>query len=694
MQNFELFSPTEVKSSTSQQVNRALQCHQAGQLEEAESIYRQLVTQEPSALVCSHLGLLLAQQNQWEEAIDCYTQALNLDPDNSQLYTHIANALFAQGNFDAAEKNYRQALTLNPDKGEFYYNLANTLQHQRKFDEAIELYYQAVCLNPDHAEAYYNLGVALQAQDQLSYAVISFQEVLRLKPNHIAAHYNLASILQAQGRLEDAIVSYQKVLELDPNLLPAWVALGSVYLQIGHFFGLENIRASLSSAVDQLAEEVNHWSYLNLLAYFFPFLSLDPKVEHKITQRISTLLAKHNTDLFHANTYANKVPVSIRTEKRIKIAYLSPNFGNHSIGHVTCKVFTAHSHSDFEVFGYSTKDRSQNPGNYYQDIKNGCDHFNDVSSLSALDLAERIYQDGIDILVDLTGYMENHRLEALSFRPAPIQVYWLGHGGGLGLDFIDYVIADPVTIPPSAETDYVEKIARLPEVFAPADTPPISTKPLKRKDFNLAEDSFIFCVFNNPQKIDINVFSSWMRILNQVSGSQLWFSNVKGYTSQIKYLQSAAEHFGIDPERLVFSQRVEDKSVHFARHQLADLFLDTFTVNAATTAIDALWAGLPVLTYLGNTFHSRIGASLVTAIEMPDMICYSRNEYEQRAIALAYNPNDLQAIRDRLWHNRLTAPLFDTSRFVKHLEQAYRTIWQHYMSGESPTSFTLSTLPK
>jgi len=274
-----------------------------------------------------------------------------------------------------------------------------------------------------------------------------------------------------------------------------------------------------------------------------------------------------------------------------------------------------------------------------------------------------------------------------------VQCYWLGHAGGLCAPYIDYLIADATVVPPGEEDRFGECIVRLPETYHIADRMEIDPTPLRRRDFGLPEEATVFCGFNNPLKIDETVFTAWMEILGAVDGSVLWLSHgLSGATAG--NLRRAAENRGVDPERLVFARWARDKGLHLARHRLADLFLDTFRFNASSTTLDALWAGLPVLTVRGGRFHGRISASMLTAIGLPDLICETREDYIAKAVALAGHPEALAAIRARLWSNRLTQPLFDTERFVRHLEQAYEGMCRQARTGGRPQSFDVEPLPR
>ena len=354
------------------------------------------------------------------------------------------------------------------------------------------------------------------------------------------------------------------------------------------------------------------------------------------------------------------------------------------MGHVTKSVFSCHDRSRFEVYLYTTG-KAPGPGDpYRQAISDSADHFVDISSFSTEAAARRIAADNIDILVDLNGFMRDCRVQVLAHRPAPVQVFWLGYGGGLGVSYVDYIIADQVVLPAAHESRYREKIVRLPEIYHPADRAEISDRQLFRRSFGLHDDGFVFCAFNAPKKINREVFSSWMRILDGVPGSCLWLSNPGQSTLLVRNLREAALQRGIDPDRLVFSARIPDKSLHLARHRLADLFLDTFSYNASTTAIDALWSGLPILTRLGDSFCSRICADMLINVGLDDMITHSAPEFEQRAVELSRDPARLAEIRTRLGNNLASSALFNVRQLVGHLEAAYMCMWERYSAGLKP----------
>ena len=700
------------------ELQKAIQYHKSGQFQKAEYQYKRILGTDPNQPDALHLlGVMAYQTGNLDEAIHLIKKAVQNNPKNPFYYNALGAVFNAQGRHAEALSSYRSALQLDPDYVDAYYNMGNSLQKQGKLDQAVSSYQQALEIDSNHVDAWYNMGNALKNQGKPEQAIESYQQVIERNPGHSNAYNNIGHVFKILGKLDMAITCYQKALESNPHNAEAVVNMGSAFQDLGQFeaardsyskalqsntqyaapyAGLAYIMLSLGelTEITKLKETIctkldmflerdpSRW--LDELIYLSPLLSLDEKIRNRLTDKMDQTLPAFST----------KPRFSFPdSDKKIKIGYVSPDFGDHPISHVLKGVFSEHDRSHFEIFAYSLNDRSNETSDYYRKISSSCDHFMDLSRLSDDDAVNRIAADGISVLVDLAGYMKNARLEIFARRPAPVQIYWLGHGGGLGLSFIDYVIADYIVIPPGEEVLYKEKIIRMPEVYHPADTPAISDSPVHRSDFGLDENATVFCVFNNPQKINTEVFDAWMRILHQVPGSLLWLSNPSQSRGLVQNLQNEAQKRGMDPKRLVFAARLPEKSDHFARHRLADLFLDTFSYNASTTAIDALWAGLPIVTRPGKSFYSRICASLLTNVGLADMICGTTQEYEERAISLANDKASLGKLKERLLRNRKTEPLFNIPRFVRHLEKAYKIIWHCIKSDPQPRSFDVPAMP-
>jgi protein O-GlcNAc transferase len=365
---------------------------------------------------------------------------------------------------------------------------------------------------------------------------------------------------------------------------------------------------------------------------------------------------------------------------RLRIGYLSNDFRNHATSHLMKSLFSLHDRANFEIFAYSfgADDNSE----YRRYISASCEHFQDIINLSIEESARQIFNDGIHILIDLKGYTAGSRNGILALRPAPIQVNYIGFPGTMGADLIDYIIGDATVTPPEFVDSFSEKLVTLPHSYFVNDHQQvISSTPITRSQYNLPESAFVFCCFNNNYKIDPLIFDVWMRILANVPGSVLWL--LVRFPVVEDNLRREAQARGISSDRLIFAE-YHEKPEHLARHQLADLFLDTLYYNAHTTASDALWAGLPVITCPGKTFASRVAASLLTAVGLPELITNNLEQYEELAIHLAHSPAELSQLKQKLAANRTTYPLFDTPRFTRNLEQAYRAMWETYAAGKLP----------
>lgn len=633
----------------------------------------------------NNLGIALFESDRFADAADSYRRAIALTPKIAEFHGNLGNTLRALGDAAGAMAAYDQALALGPDNPDALINRGAARADLGDAAGAIEDYMHAIAMRPDDASFHHALGVVHQRSGKFADAIAAFRTAIDLDPDHREALVNLGNSLMRKGRTEDALDMLERAYDRDPAFDLSYFSLlanlpaGCRWERVGA------LGKSLPERVDAvLAKRPERRGAMLPLAFTLPYFSTDIALHKKVligvAQRVSDRVAPGAPRF----AYRSKDP-----DRRLHIGYFSPDFGDHPIGHVTAPVYGLHDRARFSVSCYSTYDRSK-PDNVYHDrIRDGADAFVDVSHLSARQTAERINADGVDILVDLCGYMPSGRPDTLALRPAPIQVYWLGHGGGLGARYIDYVIGDPFVTPPEDDEFYVESIARLPDTFSSADRPPISDRAITRADQGLPEDGVVFCAFNNALKIDGGAFDCWMSILREVPGSVLWLNATKNEETRDR-LRGAAQSSGVEGDRLVFAGRVDDKSEHFTRHRLADLFLDTFRFNASTTALDALWAGLPVLTVAGPHFHSRIAAGYVTAVGMPELICETEADYRARAISLARDPAAVAALKDKLGRNRLTEPLFDDKLFVRNLETAFWTMWRNHVHGRNAASFAVS----
>jgi predicted O-linked N-acetylglucosamine transferase (SPINDLY family) len=373
--------------------------------------------------------------------------------------------------------------------------------------------------------------------------------------------------------------------------------------------------------------------------------------------------------------------------KKIRLGYFSADFHNHATTHLMAEFFELHDKKQFKLFAFSFGPQVQD--SHRDRIKRSFNEFLEVGHLSDFEISQLSKQKNIHIAIDLKGYTKDSRPNIFSYRAAPIQVNYLGYPGSMMNKSIDYIIADKVLIPETNQKYFCEKIIYLPHCYQVNDSRKfISEKKFSRKEFDLPEDAFVFCCFNNNYKILPETFESWMRILKKVDGSVLWLLEDNEWARG--NLKKEAENFDIDPSRLIFAKRMPLED-HLARHQLADLFLDTSPVNAHTTASDALWAGLPILTLIGNTFAGRVCSSLLMAIDLADLITESREDYENLAIELATDPLRLNSIRERLKQNRTSSPLFNSSLTTKQIEKAFQKILQRSLNGATPENLVIES---
>ena len=643
--------------------------------DEAEAHFRRIHESDPrDPDVLFHLALLLAGRSQFAESARLYRSALEVTPDNPHLWLELALVhRQVPGEMEASVQCLRKCLELDPELADAHNVLANILQGEGRLDEAIEHYRNALKFSADNAVVHVNLGNALSRKGRLAEAVGCYREAARLDPALVDAYLNLGSVHGLTGAYDEALRCYDTILRIQPDNAVARACQLFEYQRICDW-----------SRFEELCERVRHdvMSHPEQEMVPFPLLSIPSTPAEQLqcagnyAQRRMHEVARDRERLSFRHER--------RPERRLKVGYLSADFREHPAAFLSAELFELHDRGAFQVVAYSYGADDGNP--IRARLARAFDQFVDIAPLSHADAAARIHGDGVDILVDLTGYTTNARTEILALRPAPLQVNFLGYPGTLGADFVDYLIADRFVAPPEHAGHFSEKLVRLPGSYqandrkrSVADTPP-------RHDLGLPERAFVFCCLNQTYKILPGVFRAWMRLLEAVPSSVLWLHQSNPWAAQ-NLLRTAAQH-GLGPERLIFAPRLPHDQ-HRARLRAADLFLDTFPYNAHTTTSDALWVGLPVLTCAGDTFASRVAGSLLTAAGMPELITRSLDEYEALALRLARQPDELRALREKLSRNRATAPLFDTPAFARHLEAAYHRMWSNYLAGNPPRAIEI-----
>jgi protein O-GlcNAc transferase len=595
----------------------------------------------------------------YEDALGCYNKALSLKSDYAEALLNKGATLKELEKYEDAIAFAEEVLAINPNLAEAWSNKGGALKELKRYDEAIAHYDKALSLKPDHAETWWNKGVALKELKRYDEAIAHYDKALNLKPNHAEGWSNKGVALHELKRYDEAIAHYDKALSLKPNHAEGWSNKGAALYELKRY---DEAIAHYDKALS-LKPDIN-WMYGDLLGAKMKICSwsdLSESLEY-ISKKLfarervanpfpllaltdNSQIHKQSSEIFINSKYPSNAVLgpflSCAKNKKIRVGYFSADFHNHATGYLMAELFELHDKSQFELVGFSFGPETNDEVRIR--LEKSFDHFIEVANKPDIDVAQLSRSLNIDIAVDLKGFTHDSRTGIFSYRAAPVQVNYLGYPGTMGAKYIDYIVADKILIPLDAQSRYTEQVVYLPNSYQVNDRKRvISDKKFTRQELGLPEHGFVFCCFNNNYKILPEIFASWMRILNYVDGSVLWLFQDNSWVAE--NLKKEAKKQGITPNRLVFAERLP-LSEHLARHRQADLFLDTFPYNAHTTASDALWAGLPVLTLMGESFASRVAASLLNAIGLPELITSSQEEYEALAIELALNPKKLADIK-------------------------------------------------
>ncbi len=642
----------------------ALALHQQGKLDEAEALYHEILCSEPRHFdALQLLASVAAQKKNSLEALELFDQVLTINPGHPFILNNRGNALKELKRYEEALASYDKAIVLYPDYADAYNNRGNALKELRRYEDALLCYDRALALKPDNAAVHNNRADVLLEMKRYEEALVSYDKAIELQSDDADAYNNRGNALQELRRNEDALLSYERALELKPD----YKFLSGMCL---HSRMKMCDWSAFDDQVHQLAEKIERHEQVSLP---FPLLALTDSLS---LQKKSALI--YVQERFPESHALPEIPKLNRHDK-IRIGYYSADFCNHPVSFLTAELFELHNRERFELvafsFGPEKKDEMR------ERVKVAFDRFIDVRNLSDMEVAELSRSLEIDIAIDLGGFTTDSRTGIFALRAAPIQVSYIGYLGTMGAAYIDYLIADATIVPEESRKHYSEKIVYLPSYQVNDTKRRIADRVFTREECGLPQKGFVFCCFNNNYKITPGTFDGWMRILLQVEGSVLFL--YADNDSAAVNLKKEAESRGVEGERLIFGKRLS-RPEYLARYRVADLFLDTLPYNAGTTASDALWAGLPVLTCMGESFASRVAASLLNAIRLPELITSTQEEYEALAIELATNPEKLGQICSKLEQNRFTTPLFDTQLFTHHIEEAYREMYERYQADLPP----------
>jgi predicted O-linked N-acetylglucosamine transferase (SPINDLY family) len=671
----------------------ALDAHRRGDWPRAEMLCREFLRAAPESLnALNLLGGALARQGKFAEALDAYDRVLARAP-SPEIHYNRGNALKGLGRVEDALESYALALALRPDYAEALNNGGLLLEEHRRFEPALAAYERALALRPLHAGTHYNRANVLLALGRAEEAVASYDRGLALRPDYAEACNNRGQALKALGRHALALASFQQAVKLRVDFAEAHYNVGNQLLHFGNFEGaLESLHRAqaLAPETDWLAGYRGYaklrlcdWRGLEAEVPALiermnagrkvipPFVALALLDDPALQRRAAEVWVKAK----HPGRSSAAFPPRA-AGKRLRVGYFSADFRNHPVSALLAEVLEMHDRSRFEITAFSFGPDTEDPMRLR--IERAVERFLDVRAESDAQIVARARELELDLAIDLGGFTEGGRPDLFARRVAPLQLSYLGYLGTLAAPYMDYLIADPVLIPPELRTHYTERILYLPWYQANDSKRLIAPETRSRREFGLPERGTVFCCFNASYKLTPATFARWMRILKSVQGSVLWLL-AETPTVEANLRAAAAQH-SIDPQRLVFGTRLPMPE-YLARYRVADLFLDTLPYNAGTTGSDALYAGLPLLTLCGNSFPARMGASLLTALGLPELITYSEADYERTAIALATHPMRLADLKTRLHEARHSAPLFDTATFTAHLEAAYRTLYARYLEG-------------
>ena len=680
-------------------LRQALSLHRSGRVEKAIPVYRRLLAGHPGhARLLFLLGSAETQRGRAAEGLRLLDQCLAAEPFNADVFNNRGLALQKLKRIDEALQSFDRAVELAPGSPEAHINKGLALRDQGRLAEALQSFERALGIDPGNPEQHNNRGNVLLDLGRAREALASFDRAIELAADYAEAHANRGSALQELGLMDDALASFDRAIALNPALAEAHNLRGDFLLKarrepearesFERAYRLDpdlefvyprllysrlrtcdwnNIEAQLARLQAKIARDGQGCMPFDALG-----LTGSPSIQHKVAQAYAARKFPPRDEL-------GPIPIRQRAAK-IRLGYYSADYRDHATTRLMAELFELHDRSRFELCGFDFGPVSDD--RMHRRVRAAFDRFIDVRTMSDRDVARLSRELLIDIAVDLKGYTEDCRPGIFAERAAPVQANYLGYPGTMGAGYVDYIVADRVLIPPGSESHYSEKIAFLPDSYQVNDRKRVvAERSFGRDELGLPSEGLVFCCFNNNYKITPPTFDAWMRILKRVEPSVLWL--IEDSPTAAANLRREAGRRGVRPERLVFARRTNLPD-HLARHRSADLFLDTLPYNAHTTASDALWAGLPVLTCAGEAFASRVAASLLSAAGLPELITGGLPEYEALAVELATNPPRLAQIRQKLLANRLAAPLFDTPRFARQIEAAYAEMHERWLAGRAP----------
>jgi len=643
----------------------------------------------------NNLGMGLQDQGELTEAEACFRQAIAVDGRYPKAHHNLGNVLLLQGRLEDAAQILDELLRLRPDDPQALNAMGLVRSRQQRHREALALLEKSIRLRPGYRQAQLNLCNTLAELDRLDEAEQCLRDLLRKNSQYTQAWHDLGSLMEKRHRMSDALQAYLKAVTVEPDSHQSLAAMENVKRRICDWSGRPQCIEHLLRIVRDCVSHGKTSPLWPLASLRFPTDSMDRlAIAREYARAISARIGGREFHPTRNSSVQNSTTVSpVSTSgsggsrgagggEVLRIGVLSHEFRHCVVSHLMAGLFRRFDRQQFEIIGfdYSPDDASQ----LRRQVAADCDQFIPISDLTPYDAAERIADQQIHILFDINSYMPGGRPEIAAHRPAPIQVSYM-YPAPMGAPWIDYFLTDRYVTPTGHEQFFTEKLVYLPDAYLPTNRDqPIADHGPSRTECGLPEQGFVFCSFNSADKIEPELFDVWMRILHATPGSVLWQRCDESIVQE--NLRNEAQARDIDPDRLIFAPPVADTADHLARHRHADLFLDTLTHGGHGTTVDALWAEVPVITCPGDTFTSRVSASLLTTAGLTELIASDLTQYEQMALQFAHHPDQLRHVRQKLQSARETSPLFDTTRLVRNLETALLAMWQCYRSRQVPAT--------
>lgn len=651
--------------------NLAFAYHKENNLIMAKKIYELALKNDPNNfLVYLNLGQIYQTLLDFKKSKEAYLKALKYNPNSFEIYTNLGLTYFGLGDIKNAITSYKKAINLNPKANKAYSNMGSLYSFLNERDQAIYYFKKAIEIDQNNFKNYNILGLIYYQKEDIPNAIENFEKALSLSPNNEGTLYNLGNAYK-EWNSKKAIYYYEKALKIAPSYFDVLVRIYFESREICDW-----------SSLEIYANYIKNLSKIGIIGQRFPgetpFDNVrrtdDPAENLRVATVWSTLIQKQVESL---NPHFKFEHLKKNPNKKIRIGYLSNDYRDHPIGYLVRHIFKNHDREPFEVFAYSSGiDDKSLPR---KEVEKYSDHFVDINNLSVIDAAKKIYEDKIDILIDLTGYTKGGKLEVLALKPAPIQINYLGFVGSMGADFIDYIITDKVLTPPSLAKYYSEKFIYMPTMYQINGPYEVSKRKLKKTDFGLPENKIIFAAFNKPEKIDPYIFKTWMNILKRVPNSIIWLYPKNQLITKIN-LEKEAKKYGINPERIIYAERIP-LDQHLARLKFVDIALDTHTYSGGATTSQLLYMGVPTITYPGKNYIRRMSAALLSGAGIPELIVKSYKEYEDLAVELATDGEKLKQLKFKLSKKIKNGPMFMSTLFVKNLEKVYKIIYKNYQKN-------------